>query len=107
MHAINVTTIINMPHATVSEQPPPILYVNDGPLAPDQVGLIRPCERATPIEEIRQRLEEDGYVLVKGVLPREDVLKAREEYFKFLAPCGVLKPGTAHVATGESHRRPL
>lgn len=31
------------------------------------------------------------------MLPREDVLEAREEYFRFLSPSGVLKPGTAPV----------
>ncbi|EAT91293.2 hypothetical protein SNOG_01644 [Parastagonospora nodorum SN15] len=49
------------------------------------------------MDEIRQRYSEDGYVLLKGLLPREDVLKAREEYFKMLRPSGVLKPGTEPV----------
>jgi hypothetical protein len=31
------------------------------------------------------------------LLPREDVLKAREEYFGMLEPSGVLKPGTLPV----------
>lgn len=29
--------------------------------------------------EMRKRLEEDGYVFVKGLLPREDVLNVRRE----------------------------
>ncbi|KAF2092712.1 hypothetical protein NA57DRAFT_69636 [Rhizodiscina lignyota] len=88
-----------MPHSTVPErvEVKEQLYVNDGPLKPEQVGLIRPVARDTPIEELQRRLEEDGFLLVKGVIPREDVLRAREKYFKFLSPCGVLKKGTAPV----------
>lgn len=85
-----------MPHA-VSPSRSETLYVNDGPLEPDQVGTLRPTPLDTPIEEARRRYEEDGYVFVKGLLPREDVLKAREEYFKLLSPSGVLAPSTEPV----------
>jgi phytanoyl-CoA hydroxylase len=72
-------------------------YVTDGLLPPDQVGRLRPSDPNSPIEELRERLEKDNYLFLKGLLPREDVLKAREEYFKFLSPSGVLKPGTKPV----------
>jgi len=45
----------------------------------------------------RRKFQEDGYLFIKGDLPRQDVLKAREEFFKLLAPSGVLKPGTRPV----------
>ncbi|EXJ67642.1 phytanoyl-CoA hydroxylase [Cladophialophora psammophila CBS 110553] len=89
-----------MPHA---ESPEPLLpweeqlFVNDGPLTPDQYADLRPTTLDIPIEEARKRYEEDGYLFIKGLLPREDVLKAREEYFKLLSPSGVLKPGTKPV----------
>lgn len=35
--------------------------------------------------------------LSKGAIPREDVLRVRDDYFKLLSPCGVLKPGTKPV----------
>lgn len=70
------------------------LFVNDGRLPADCIGVVQPTTLDTPIEEIRRRYREDGHVLVKGVLPREDVLKAREKYFEFLAPTGILAPGT-------------
>ncbi|EXJ80609.1 phytanoyl-CoA hydroxylase [Capronia epimyces CBS 606.96] len=89
-----------MPHAE-SPEPPAAgrdkLVVNDGPLTPDLFSDLRPTTLDTPIEEARRRYEEDGYVFVKGLLPREDVLKAREGYFKLLSPSGVLKPGTNPV----------
>ncbi|KAF2016401.1 hypothetical protein BU24DRAFT_391696 [Aaosphaeria arxii CBS 175.79] len=73
------------------------LYVNDGLLRPDQVGGLKESTADMPVEELRRRYNEDGYIFLKGLLPREDVLKAREEYFKMLEPSGVLKPGTAPV----------
>ncbi|KIW10727.1 hypothetical protein PV08_10026 [Exophiala spinifera] len=73
------------------------LFVNDGPLGPDEWAVLTPTTPDTPIEEVRRRYTEDGYVFLKGLLPRADVLKAREEYFKLLAPSGVLKPGTDPV----------
>jgi phytanoyl-CoA hydroxylase len=91
-----------MPHATLSDQGVPSLhgeklYVNDGLLRPDQVGELKQSSPDLPIDEIRRRYNEDGYVFLKGLLPKEDVLKAREEYFKMLSPSGVLKPGTQPV----------
>lgn len=91
-----------MPHATSPEQGVPSfngeqLFVNDGLLHPEQVGPLKASSPDMPLEELRRRYREDGYVFLKGLLAREDVLKAREEYFKMLAPSGVLKPGTAPV----------
>ncbi|KAI1800230.1 hypothetical protein F4811DRAFT_48685 [Daldinia bambusicola] len=85
-----------MPHAVIS----PLsnhLYVNDGQLGLEQVGYLRPSSSHEPLYELRQRYEHDGYLFLKGLLPREDVLKAREAYFTFLAPSGVLAPGTLPV----------
>lgn len=73
------------------------LFVNDGALEQNQVARLRPSEPNLPIEELRKRLEEDNYLFLKNLLPREDVLKAREAYFNFLSPSGVLKPGTKPV----------
>lgn len=73
------------------------LFVNDGRLPPEYIGLVTPTTLDTPMEEIRRRYREDGHVLVKGVLPREDVLEARRKYFEMLAPTGVLAPGTDPV----------
>ncbi|KAF2640936.1 hypothetical protein P280DRAFT_469613 [Massarina eburnea CBS 473.64] len=91
-----------MPHAVSPDQEMPSfngekLYVNDGLLRPDQVGALKRSSLDLPLGELRRRYHQDGYVFLKGLLPREDVLKAREEYFKMLAPSGVLKPGTEAV----------
>ncbi|OCL12092.1 hypothetical protein AOQ84DRAFT_285928 [Glonium stellatum] len=59
------------------------------------VGWMRPTPANTPLEEIRKRFEKDGYVFMKGVIPREDVLDMREHYFSHMAETGILKPGTS------------
>ncbi|KAJ9601930.1 hypothetical protein H2200_013600 [Cladophialophora chaetospira] len=86
-----------MPHAECPEPGPPSaekLFVNDGPLLAGQYAELRPTALETPIDEARRRYAEDGYLYIKGLLPKIDVLKAREEYFTLLAPSGVLKPGS-------------
>ncbi|KAK1148715.1 hypothetical protein N8T08_008600 [Aspergillus melleus] len=76
----------------------PPLFVNDGLLDAEQVRFLRPTDpHATSMEEVRRRLREDGYVFLKGLLPRADVLKAREQYFQYLSSTGLLKPGSAPV----------
>lgn len=44
------------------------------------VGWMLPTPVETPMQEMRRRFEEDGYIFVKGVTPREDVLDMREQY---------------------------
>lgn len=85
-----------MPHASTPPPPTP-LYVNDGLLDPEQVGYLHASFPSEPLDDLRQRYERDGYLFVKGLIPRVDVLKAREAYFSLLAPSGVLAPGTLPV----------
>lgn len=61
----------------------------------NSVGWMRETPIDTPLEEMRRRFEEEGYIFVKGVMPREDVLDMRQAYFEHLAPTGILKPGTS------------
>ncbi|KAI9901299.1 hypothetical protein N3K66_003116 [Trichothecium roseum] len=88
-----------MPHAYEDE--PTIcgvpLKVNDDLLKPSEVALLHQSSPSEPLEDLRARYERDGYLLVKGLLPREDVLAAREAYFKGMSPSGVLKQGSDPV----------
>ncbi|KAK4972543.1 hypothetical protein LTR66_011309 [Elasticomyces elasticus] len=59
------------------------------------VGWMRPTPIDTSVEEMRRRFDEDGYLFVKSVMPREDVLDMRQHYFEHLSPTGILKPGTS------------
>ena len=73
------------------------LAVNDGPLTSENAALLRPSELSLPLEELRKRYDEDGYLFVKGLIPREDVLEARRKYFELVAPTGVLEEGSDPV----------
>lgn len=76
----------------------PDLYVNDGQLQERSVGLLRPTDpNNTSWKEMRSRLAKDGYLFLKGLLPRQDVLDARKNYFQYLERTAVLKPGTLPV----------
>ena len=44
--------------------------------------------------ELRRWLERDGYLLLRGVLPKELVLKARRHVVGVLLKDGVLMPGS-------------
>lgn len=79
--------------ALIAEQ----LAVNDGPLNSENAALLRPSDPSLPVEELRKRYDEDGYLFLKQILPRENVLAARESYFSSLESTGVLKPGTKPV----------
>lgn len=89
-----------MPHAETLE-PQSLtgekIFVNDGALTPQQISDLKPTTLDTPLEEARRRYKVDGYLFVKGLIPRAEVLKAREEYFRLISPSGVLKPGTRPV----------
>jgi phytanoyl-CoA hydroxylase len=41
------------------------------------IGRLRPTPKETPIPELKRRLSEDGYLFVKNLIPREDVLHVR------------------------------
>ncbi|PLB43860.1 hypothetical protein P170DRAFT_514168 [Aspergillus steynii IBT 23096] len=73
------------------------LSVVDGPLTSENAALLRPSDPTLPIEELRQRYNQDGYLFLKQVLPRDDVLQTRRDYFEYLAPTGVLKDGSDPV----------
>ncbi|GIC92080.1 uncharacterized protein Aud_008537 [Aspergillus udagawae] len=73
------------------------IQVNDGPLTSETATLLRPSDPSLPLDELRARYEQDGYLFLKHLLPREDVLEARRQYFSLLAPTGVLQEGTDPV----------
>ena len=75
----------------------PELLVNDGPLDPAQVGTLKPSSPTEDLDILRKRYDENGYLFLKGLLPRDDVLAARANYFRSMAPTGVLEPGSEPV----------
>jgi ectoine hydroxylase-related dioxygenase (phytanoyl-CoA dioxygenase family) len=58
--------------------------------------------------ELRRRLVEDGYLLLRDVLDRDVIAAARREIFGRLAEVGEIREPTIDgIATGESRRREL
>lgn len=74
----------------------PRIRSNEGNyIEPEALGWLRPTPVTESMEELHRRYDEDGYILVKGLIPREDVLDMREAYFTHLASTNILKPGTS------------
>ncbi|KAM5343493.1 hypothetical protein ACJ41O_012030 [Fusarium nematophilum] len=85
-----------MPSATAIPQDIK-LFVNDGLLAPTQFGQLRLSDPSEPLEVLRKRYDTDGYLFLKGLIPREDILAGRASYFKAMSVSGLLEPGTDPV----------
>ncbi len=76
--------------------PQPSLMSNGRPLSssPHRLGWMRGHSAATPMGELRSIYETNGCLLVKGLLPRAEVLAFREQFFAFMAGAGIIQPGT-------------
>lgn len=83
--------------ALVGKDLPQEVRALQGSIPKSSLGWLRETSADTSIEEIRRRLLEDEYVFVKGLIPREDVLKARENYFSQFKSLDLLKPDTSFV----------
>ncbi|GAM37277.1 hypothetical protein TCE0_023r07067 [Talaromyces pinophilus] len=73
------------------------LEVNDGPLLPENIAHLTPSSPTEPLETLRARYERDGMLLLKGLLPRENVLRTRTKYFEMMSPSGVLEQSTQPI----------
>ena len=59
----------------------------------DSVGTLREsADAADDFTELRRRLDEEGYLFMKGYLDRDEVLAARAEIARAMASKGVLDP---------------
>ncbi|KAL9614429.1 MAG: hypothetical protein Q9167_001100 [Letrouitia subvulpina] len=67
---------------------------NEGTIDDKYLGQLRPTPKDTPLPQMQRRLKEDGYLFVKNLIPRDDVLRVRKEYFEHFSPTGILEPGT-------------
>lgn len=78
-------------------------------IPPDFIGPL--VEYAGDLEngaELESRLAQHGYVLLRGVLDRDEVLAAREEVFSRLEEVGEIKPPVIEgIATGTSRREEI
>ncbi|KAK4905508.1 hypothetical protein LTR49_025214 [Elasticomyces elasticus] len=65
-----------------------------GHLNQNSVGWLRKTSTDTSLDEMGMRFKADGYLFVKGLVPREDILDVRQRYFEHLRSGGILKAGT-------------
>lgn len=72
----------------------PPLYSSNKQLDPAHLGWLRPSiDLLGHPEALRQRMAEDGYLYMPGLLDREEVLSARREIVRRLAEVNYLKSG--------------
>ena len=51
----------------------------EGDIDETTVSRLIPTPRDTPLPELKKRFERDGYLFLKNLIPREDVLKVRRK----------------------------
>lgn len=78
----------------------------------DKVGLMQPTPKDSPLDEMRRKIKETGYIFIKNLIPRDHVLRVRERsvlhpevalqksdalrsYFSRMAEAGMLEPGSS------------
>ncbi|MEO6005087.1 MAG: phytanoyl-CoA dioxygenase family protein [Opitutus sp.] len=95
--------------STTAALPQLYSYGHELEMSDDKVGLLRDSsDAADDVEELRRRVEHDGYLYMKGYLDRDEVLAARASLTDRLADAGVLdsaypaidavcKPGSGYV----------
>ena len=51
-----------------------------GDIDKQYLDRLRPTPKDAPLSELKKRLDEDGYLFIKKLIPREDVLRVRRAY---------------------------
>lgn len=70
------------------------LAANGRTLPAERIGWLVPTDPGIGIDAIRRRYQDDGYVWLKGLLPRADVIDFRRWVFERLAETGLVEPGS-------------
>ena len=73
-------------------QSPVALYSNEYTLPPDRLGTLTPSDPNNDINDLREQFKAQGYLWLKGILPRAEVLGFRKRYFTALQSTGMLAP---------------
>lgn len=55
-----------------------IAFNNGDRIDHDKVGMMQPTPKDAPLEEMRRKMKETGYIFIKNLIPRNDVLHVRE-----------------------------
>lgn len=61
---------------------------------PERLGRLQPSDPARPIEELREQFHAQGYLWLKGILDRQQVIEFRGRYFETFRDTNLLAPGS-------------
>jgi hypothetical protein len=64
---------------------------------PERLGWLTPSDPGQPIATLREQYQAQGYLWLKGLLNRQDVLAFRRHFFERLQVAGALAPGSDPV----------
>lgn len=65
--------------------------------APERLGWLTPTEPGQPMPALREQYREQGYLWLKGVLDRHEILSFRGRFFAAMAATGLVADGTDPV----------
>jgi ectoine hydroxylase-related dioxygenase (phytanoyl-CoA dioxygenase family) len=77
-------------------------------MRPERLGRLEPTDPSKPMGELREQFRAQGYLWLKGILPRTEVLDFRRHFFTRLAEAGALAPGSDPVEgrfSGQENRQ--
>jgi len=98
-----ITTTGQEPELKNPYTPPKALKNNIGDaLDESNFGWLRETPATTSIEEMRSNFLQDGYVFIKNLLPRKEVLEVREECVKDSVTCSTYR----HTDAAQLFRSP-
>ncbi|MBA2396325.1 MAG: phytanoyl-CoA dioxygenase family protein [Ktedonobacteraceae bacterium] len=75
------------------------LMSNGFPLTtnPERLGWLVPSDPALPMSQLRTQYQTQGYLWLKGLLPRQQILALRRRFFALFAETGLLAPDSDPV----------
>lgn len=62
--------------------------------APDRLAPLEPSDPSAPLVDLQERYRETGYLWLKQLLPRSEVLAFRRHFFGAMQDTGLLNPGS-------------
>lgn len=68
-----------------------------GQIEPHQLSWLKETPKDLPLEEMHQRFKEDGYLHIKGLLDRDEILNLRKAYFEFMKPAKLCVEGKEDI----------
>ncbi len=97
------------PMTTGLQTPEYPLTSNGYTLSSERLGTLTPSDQATPLEDLRAQYRAQGYLWLRGFLPRADVLGFRHHFFEAFQKVGLLKsdadPGEGLYSGTEDKRQ--